>query len=348
MNQARLGYNEIMQTVLLIGFFIFGASLTLVASMMPRRAVLSTFELERRRSEGSETAAQELAREVLIDDVLSLKHATEALLLVIVVLLSVGGFGLLIGILVALGVSLVYGRLARIEFIHAWANRMYEQWEPSLLAFVERTPRLAKLLRTVSQAVPEAEISSREELEHLVEDAGHILTDDERKLIINGLSFNERRVEEVMTPRGVVETIAKDELVGPLLLDELHRTGHSRFPVIDGDVDHVIGVLHIKELLSLDDKSTKTAGQAMEKRVFYINQDQTLDHALAAFIKTRHHLFVVVNGYRETAGILTLEDVMETLLGREIVDEFDVHDDLRIVAARNAKSNNNSPQGTNV
>lgn len=337
-----------MQTVLLIGFFIFGASLTLVASMMPRRAILSTFELERRRNEGNETAAQELAREVLIDDILSLKHAAEALLLVIVVLLSVGGFGLIIGILVALGVSLVYGRLARIEVIHNWANRMYEQWEPSLLGFVERTPHLAKLLRTVNQAAPEAEISSREELEHLVEDAGHILTDDERKLIINGLSFNERRVEEVMTPRGVVETIAKDELVGPLLLDELHRTGHSRFPVIDGDIDHVIGVLHIKELLSLDDKSTKTAGQAMEKRVFYINQDQTLDHALAAFIKTRHHLFVVVNGYRETAGILTLEDVMETLLGREIVDEFDVHDDLRIVAARSAKTNNNSPQGTNV
>jgi magnesium and cobalt transporter len=136
--------------------------------------------------------------------------------------------------------------------------------------------------------------------------------------------------------------------VGPLLLDELHKTGHSRFPVIDGDIDHVVGTLHIKELLTLGDKSSKTAAQAMESRVFYINQDQTLDHALAAFIKTRHHLFIVVNGYRETAGILTLEDVMEALLGREIVDEFDVHDDLRIVAARNAKTNNNPPHATNV
>ena len=86
----------------------------------------------------------------------------------------------------------------------------------------------------------------------------------------------------------------------------------------------------------------------MEAKVFYINQEQTLEHALAAFIKTRHHLFVVVNGYRETAGIVTLEDVIEALLGREIVDEFDVHDDLRAVAARSAKTNNNSPHGTNV
>jgi len=86
----------------------------------------------------------------------------------------------------------------------------------------------------------------------------------------------------------------------------------------------------------------------MDSHVYYVNQDQTLDHALAAFIKTRHHLFIVVNGYRETAGILTLEDVMEALLGKEIVDEYDVHDDLRIVAARSARDNNNPPHSTNV
>jgi magnesium and cobalt transporter len=132
------------------------------------------------------------------------------------------------------------------------------------------------------------------------------------------------------------------------VLDELHKTGHSRFPVIDTDIDHIVGVLHIKDLLRVGAKDSETAEQAMEKRVFYINQEQTLDHALAAFIKTRHHLFVVVNGYRETAGVLTLEDVMEALLGREIVDEFDLHDDLRAVAARSAKDNNNPPQAVNV
>ena len=333
---------------MLIGFFVFGAILTLVTSIVPRRAVLSLFELERRRDQGSDAAAIELARELQIDDLLSLKHVTEALLLVLVVLLSVGGFGIIIGIPVALLVSLLYGSLARVEFIHSWASKLYEQWEPAILKFIAQAPRFMKLVRTVSMATPEVEVSSREEVEHLVEDARHILTDDERKLIINGLSFNEKRVEEIMTPRGVLETIKKEDIIGPLLLDELHKTGHSRFPVIDGDIDHVVGILHIKELLTLDDKETKTAGKAMEKRVFYINQNQTLDHALAAFIKTRHHLFIVVNGYRETAGILTLEDVMEALLGREIVDEFDVHDDLRIVAERNARDNNNPPQATNV
>jgi CBS domain containing-hemolysin-like protein len=165
---------------------------------------------------------------------------------------------------------------------------------------------------------------------------------------MNGLEFSEKNVESIMTPRGVIESISKDELIGPLTLDELHRTGHSRFPVTAGDIDHVVGVLHIKELLTIGSKDSETAGQAMEKRVFYINQDQTLEHALAAFLKTRHHLFVVVNGYRETAGIVTLEDCIEALIGRKIIDEYDLHDDLRAVAARSAKSNNNPPRATNV
>jgi CBS domain containing-hemolysin-like protein len=57
---------------------------------------------------------------------------------------------------------------------------------------------------------------------------------------------------------------------------------------------------------------------------------------------------VVVNGYRETAGIVTLEDCIEALIGRKIIDEYDLHDDLRAVAARSAKSNNNPPRATNV
>jgi CBS domain containing-hemolysin-like protein len=86
----------------------------------------------------------------------------------------------------------------------------------------------------------------------------------------------------------------------------------------------------------------------MDPKVYYIHEDQTLEHALAAFLKTHHHLFVVVNEYRETVGILCLEDVIEALLGRKIVDEFDAHDDLRAVAAHNPRSNNSSSKSHDV
>lgn len=337
-----------MQTVFIFGFSALLLVLVTIASMIPRRSTLSIFELQRRSDKGNESAKQELKREVLLEDLLSIKKVLEALFLVFTVIAAVAAFGPIVGVLVSVAVALGYGQVARIDAVHTIATRLLEQVEPQVIQSLERYPGLGKMLRTVVVPANEARICSREELEHVIAESGVILTTDEKKLLANGLHFNEKKVETVMTPRGVVETIAKDETIGPLVLDQLHRTGHSRFPVIDGDIDHVVGILHIKDLLTLGKKETETAEKAMEKRVFYINQDQTLDHALAAFIKTRHHLFIVVNGYRETAGILTLEDVMEALLGREIVDEFDVHDDLRVVAARSAKGNNNAPQGTNV
>ena len=138
-------------------------------------------------------------------------------------------------------------------------------------------------------------------------------------------------------------------MIGPLLLDELHKTGHSRFPVTDGDIDHIVGILHIRSLLTLDNgKKTSRVETAMDKKIYFINQNQKLERALSAFIKTRHHMFIVVNDYRETAGILTLEDTLEALLGRKILDEFDVVDDLRVLAARKPNKNNKSPAATDV
>jgi CBS domain containing-hemolysin-like protein len=209
------------------------------------------------------------------------------------------------------------------------------------LNFVEKFAGVIKFLRSAIPDVPARDrLDSREELHYLVQHSGGLITEDEKKLITHGLSFDTRTVSEILTPRSVIDTIDKKELLGPLVLDDLHKTGHSRFPVIDGDTDHIIGILHIHDLLTLDSKRSTTAEKAMEARVFYIREDQTLAHALAAFLRTRHHLFIVVNEFRETVGVLSLEDVMEALLGRKIIDEFDAHEDLRAVAARNIRANN--------
>ena len=334
-----------MQTLVIICFVIALLLLVLVAGIVPRRSRLSRFELHRRKDTGSAAANDELDRELVLDDVLSLQKVLASLLLVVTVLCAVGAFGWLFGTITAVLVALGYGRLAQFEAIRALADRLYRPYDDSVVQFVKKHPRLGRIIRNISVDVNDPMLSSREELLHLVESSGHILTSDEKKLIENGLHFADKTVESIMTPRGVVATIAAGEVLGPLVLDDLHKTGYSRFPVIDGDIDHVIGMLHARELLTLGNKSSQTAREAMEKRVYYIREDQTLDHALAAFLKTRHHLFVVVNGYRETAGIVTLEDVIEALLGRKIVDEFDLHDDLRAVAAHEAKGNNDTPNG---
>ena len=123
-----------------------------------------------------------------------------------------------------------------------------------------------------------------------------------------------------------------DEFLGPLVLDDLHKKGHSRFPVIQGDIDHIVGMLRIQDLLTIDCKSKSyRAEKVMSRDIYYIDKDQTLSYALAAFLKTQHHLFIVINEIRETVGLLSLGDVMEELLGRKIDNEFDSDEELRKV-----------------
>lgn len=315
--------------------------LVMVSSVIPHRSRLSKFELNRRREAGDVSAKEALQREVTLGDVLSVQRVLSALFLVIFVALSVVALGWLWGIILAVVVALEYGAIARLPVVHDNSQKLYEKYEEQILRFVHDNEAVFKLLRNVSTSVGDTTLDSREELAHLVSGSGQLLSNDEKKLLLHGLEFGSRQVSEVMTPRGVIDSIGKKELLGPLVLDDLHKTGHSRFPVTDGDIDHIVGVLHIQDLFVLDGKQrSATAEKAMEPRVFYVREDQTLERALAAFLRTRHHLFVVVNEFRETVGLLSLEDVIEALLGRKIMDEFDKHDDLRSVAATNPRGNN--------
>jgi CBS domain containing-hemolysin-like protein len=332
-----------MMTFLTVVVVILFIVLVAVASIRPARSSLSLFELERRADAHDHSAEEELRRERLLTDIESLQRVLSALLLVIFVAMSVATFGWLLGTVVALVVALEYGAIARLKFIATRANRLYEKYESHLLHFVEKFAVVFRFIRNTSPAESAAKLSSKEELNHLVAESGSVLSNDERTLIVNGLGYETRLVSEVMTPRSVIDSVSKTEHLGPLTLDDLHKKGHSRFPVTNGDIDHVVGMLHVHDLLTIDAKRRSTSVEkAMEPRVFYIKDDQTLQHALAAFLRTHHHLFVVVNEFHETVGLLSLEDVIEALLGRKIIDEFDAHEDLRVVAARNPRHNNKS------
>lgn len=339
-----------MFTLFVILTAIFFVSLLIVAGIRPLRTSLSVFELERRNKAGDSVATTLLRREQLLPDILSLQRVVSALLLVIVVLLSVVTFDWFIGTVLAVAVALEYGAVARLPVLQQQAQKLYRRIESSLLDVIERYPAVFKVLRSVPFEVGKSDrtIDSREELQHIIANAGSILSSDEKKVIVHSLTFSQTLVSTVMTPRSVIDSIKKSEFLGPLTLDELHKTGHSRLPVVDGDIDHVIGILHLQSLLALDIKRSVTAEKAMEPRVFYIREDQTLQHALAAFLRTHHHLFIVVNEFRETVGLLTLEDVIEALLGRKIIDEFDTHDDLRVVALRNPRANNHPEKREDV
>lgn len=119
-----------------------------------------------------------------------------------------------------------------------------------------------------------------------------------------------------MTPRAKIITINRNETIGPLLLDRLHKVGRMFLPVIDKDLDHIIGVLNVHSLMPLN-PALKEVGEAMNPRLFYIHQDQPLAALIAAFLRTGQHLFIVINDSEEAVGIITIEDVLRQLVGSE-------------------------------
>lgn len=179
----------------------------------------------------------------------------------------------------------------------------------------------------------------REDLVELLErqqvQADNRIVEEELRIALHALTFGQLIIRDVMTPRRMVKMVQADETVGPLLMTELHKSGHSRFPVYDGAKDNVVGMLYLRELTK-----AKAGGHVKaimrSGDVCYVREDKPLTEVLQAVFKTRQHLMIVVNSFEEFVGIITVEDVLEQIVGRPIMDEFDQYEDIRAVAAREA------------
>lgn len=317
-----------------IGLVALGL-LLFVSALRPTRSALSLYELRRRQAAGDRAAAAALRREALLTQGEALKQPASALLLVILALAFVVAFGWQWGTVVAAVTALLYSRASGISWLRHLARRLYQSREEAALSFMTRHKKKLSLLTGKVPAESRAmTFGSREELLHLITESEAILSPDDKKLLTHALSFAQRRVADVMTERERIVAVDHKELLGPLVLSDLHKTEHSCFPVIVGDLNHIVGMLDVRSLLTLETKRSVTAAKAMTPRVFYIRGDQTLDHALAAFVRTRYHLLVVINEEGVTLGLVSLRDVLEALFGRPMADEFASDSDLHLVAKR--------------
>ncbi len=163
----------------------------------------------------------------------------------------------------------------------------------------------------------------------------HLLDSEALSMIEGILQFSEMQVRDVMIPRIQMHVISKDdslETIFPLALE----FGHSRFPVIDGDRSKVVGVLLAKDLLlyALDSKE-KTAKDIM-RAVRVVPESKRLNVLLKEFRTNRNHMAIVVDEYGMTAGLVTIEDVLEQIVG-EIEDEHDAQEEQYIQKANGKK-----------
>ncbi len=164
---------------------------------------------------------------------------------------------------------------------------------------------------------------------------GGTLTPGEARAIRNLLSLRTIRVSAIMTPRRVVEALAADMTVGSFAASE-RETLFARMPVIEGgDMDNVIGVIHRSMILdAVREQRFDEQFRAMARPLEAIPASTTASKAMDRLLAQTEHMLLVVDEYGGTAGVLTLEDVLETLLGVEIVDETDRVVDMRELARR--------------
>jgi len=168
---------------------------------------------------------------------------------------------------------------------------------------------------------------SLDELELIVVEshAGGMLEGREQQLVANLLDFGQERVVQVMTPRPMMAAVPVTIREGDLL--ELYEgTPFSRLPVFGRDVDDVLGVLHLKDLVRQQISGEPFDLRALLRQVPFVPENLPIQTMLASFREQHQHMAIVIDEHGGTLGLVTLEDLLEEVVG-EVRDEFDVEEE---------------------
>ncbi len=251
-------------------------------------------------------------------------HASAEVVALVVVTLLLSLFTIVFGELVPKSLALAYT----------------ERFALSLGGFVEVLLRvlapLVWLLTTVTNAVTRLfradrmsqSTMSTEELKLIVERGGEqgILEAEEEQMIAAVIELSERRLHEVMVPRTSIAalpvTATTDELI-----DRIVEEGHSRIPIYEDSVDEIVGILYAKDLLPFlksPDRPRPTLRTLLRTPLF-VPESMTIDDLLHEFQRRKVHIAIVLDEYGGTAGLVTIEDLLEEIVG-EIQDEYDVEE----------------------
>ena len=176
--------------------------------------------------------------------------------------------------------------------------------------------------------VPADERISSEELRLIIEQGGEqgILEAEEEQMIHAVIELGDQRVHEVMVPRIAMVTLSADAVIGDAI-DIIVAEGHSRIPVYEGSIDEIIGIVYAKDLLPFlkGDAPDPPPLRSLLRPPVFVPESMTVDDLLHELQRRKVHLAIVLDEYGGTAGLVTIEDLIEEIVG-EIQDEYDVEE----------------------
>tara|TARA_B100000586_G_scaffold241890_1_gene195458 strand:- start:1889 stop:3004 length:1116 start_codon:yes stop_codon:yes gene_type:complete len=188
--------------------------------------------------------------------------------------------------------------------------------------------------RIISEGKEDQKEMTREEMIAVAEigETQGALEKQETQVIKNLLTLDKILAEDVMTPSTVMMTFHKDDTIEDVI-EENSPIPFSRIPIVDNDLDDIIGVVFRSKIMELNNEGKSSVKmEDLISELSTVDPEDSVATLLDEFLKKKEHVFLVVDEYGTTQGIITLEDAVETLLGAEIVDESDSVEDMRQLA----------------
>lgn len=277
------------------------------------RPTTSLFELRRRKAAGDTRAADTLKREELRALMGALGTPLKGLLAVTYLLAVIYLLGMPKGVAVVIVSVVLHARIIHLSAVRTLASKLYVRSEPRLARFVAK---YEAVFRFMTGKTPlsrwAAPLGSHEELAHLLE-VSHIFSDEDKKLLQKVLRFSDLTVGDIMTKQSDVVAVSPSTLLGPLVLDDLHKTKHEIFPVKKGDA--VVGLLDIRDHVALRRKESVYVRDVMLGGVVHIAKTEPLDEALKVLMAAKQPYLIVTDSDERVVGLLGLGDVIRALTG---------------------------------
>lgn len=250
------------------------------------------------------------------------------------VLLHSLSFGIAFGFITLLHVvlgelvpkSLAIQDTERYALIIAPALYTFNQiFSPFIWVFDHITIGILKLMG-IQPGDESGDAHSEEEIKLIIDASqkGGIIDDTEGEIIQNAICFSETCAHEIMIPRQDIKCVDKNSSYHEAM-DFIRKHNHTRFPLCDQDKDHIVGMVHIRDILEHpEDKDAKDFLKRISRKILFVPENKSISDILHQMMLKHIHLAIVVDEYGGTAGMLSMEDILEELVG----DIRDEHDDV--------------------
>lgn len=182
----------------------------------------------------------------------------------------------------------------------------------------------------------------KKELEALIEEQDASIDSDEKRIMMGAMKFSDKTAKDVITPATILFALEADTILNLEVLLKIKDEHYSRIPVYKGDKNNIVGILFAKDLIGYDFNSGATAYDKCRKEkenLLFIEEDCKLDFLLDTLINKKVHLSFVFNEFNLLIGIVSLENIIEEIIKKPIMDESDTDADLQDLAKRSNRKN---------